>query len=53
MKKHYEKPELNIIDFDLEDIITHSLAQSGGDNEVTVPDEWWGDWEDDWDGGRW
>ncbi len=52
MKKHYVKPELNIIDFDLEDIITHSLAQGGGDNEVTVPDEWGDDWLD-WGDGRW
>lgn len=40
MKKNYVAPELNKIVFDVQDIITHSLAGDGGDNEVTVPDGW-------------
>lgn len=38
MKKQYVAPELDKIIFDVEDIITHSMATSDGDNIID-----WGD----------
>ena len=47
MKKQYVAPELEKIIFDVEDIITHSLATSEGDDVIDFSD-WWGDiWGDD------
>ena len=42
MKKQYVAPELEKIIFDVEDIITHSLATSEGDDIID-----WSDWFDD------
>jgi len=42
MKKEYIFPEIEIIEFEIEDIITASgLATTEGDNEFTAPDGWW------------
>lgn len=38
MKKQYVAPEFDKIIFDVEDIITHSMAISNGDNVID-----WGD----------
>ena len=41
-KKKYIPPEIEIVKFEIEDVITDSgLAQTGGDNEFSAPDEWW------------
>jgi len=39
MKKQYFAPELDKIIFDVEDIITHSMATSDGDNDLDF-DDW-------------
>lgn len=42
MKKEYVSPEIEIIKFETEDIITASgLATADGDNEFTAPSGWW------------
>ncbi|MDD4163649.1 MAG: hypothetical protein PHD46_01515 [Eubacteriales bacterium] len=42
MKKKYFPPEIEFIEFDIEDIITESsLAVEPGDNEFKPPDGWW------------
>ena len=42
MKKTYVSPELEMIKFEVEDIITESgLATTAGDNEFTAPEGWW------------
>ncbi|MBR6755255.1 MAG: hypothetical protein IKM22_04940 [Clostridia bacterium] len=41
MKKQYGIPELDIIVFDIKDIITHSLATEDGDNIVDASEEDW------------
>lgn len=46
MKKQYVAPELDKIIFDVEDIITHSLATSEGDDVVDFSD-WFGDFSFD------
>ncbi len=38
LKKKYLSPELNRIVFEVEDIITHSLATSEGDNDIDFGD---------------
>lgn len=38
MKKQYVAPELDKIIFDVEDIITHSLATSDGDDVIDFSD---------------
>lgn len=38
LKKKYFSPELNRIVFEVEDIITHSLATSEGDNDLDFDD---------------
>ena len=40
MKKHYFAPELNIITLDINDVITHSLATSDGDNIIDFGSYW-------------
>ena len=40
MKKQYVAPEVEIVIFEMQDIITHSLATGGGANESSWP---WGD----------
>lgn len=37
MKKQYVAPEIEIIEFDVTDIITHSLATDNGDNATSYP----------------
>lgn len=39
MKKHYATPAFDKIIFDVEDIITHSLATSEGDDVIEF-DDW-------------
>lgn len=42
MKKKYVPPEIELIEFDIDDIITDSdLATAPGDNEFTAPSGWW------------
>ena len=43
MKKTYTSPELELIRFEVEDIITESgvIAERAGDNEFTAPAGWW------------
>ncbi len=41
MKKQYISPELNLIEFDVTDIITTSNAISGGDDWFDPSDDWW------------
>ena len=42
MKKFYVDPELELIKFNIVDIIADaSLATSDGDNETEGPDDWW------------
>ncbi len=40
MKKKYVQPELNILVFDVKDIITVSYATSGGDNSKPFDESW-------------
>lgn len=43
MKKEYVVPEINIVEFEINDIITHSLAMgddSRGNNDVSAPGTW-------------
>ena len=42
MKKQYVAPEFDNIIFDIEDIITHSLATSSGDGNING-EGWWAD----------
>ena len=37
MKKQYVAPEVEIVIFEMQDIITHSLATGGGANESSWP----------------
>lgn len=37
MKKQYVAPEIEIIEFDVTDIITHSLATDDSDNATSYP----------------
>lgn len=46
MKKQYVAPEFDNIIFDIEDIITHSLATSSGDDIIDGGD-WWIDLAND------
>ncbi len=46
MKKKYYSPDLNKLIFEVEDIITHSLATSEGDNEFDFDDLFAFDGED-------
>jgi len=41
MKKKYVQPELNMIVFDVKDIITVSYATSGGDNSQEFDQSNW------------
>ena len=43
MKKTYVAPELELIRFEVEDIITESgaIASVQGDNEFVAPAGWW------------
>lgn len=47
MKKYYAQPELNIISYDFCDVISASPANEGslavtsGDNDITLPPDWW------------
>lgn len=45
MKKQYLAPEFNIITLDTNDVITHSIATSNGDNIIDFGS--WGDWSED------
>ena len=38
LKKQYGIPELDIIVFDIKDIITHSIATENGDNIIDASD---------------
>ncbi|MBO5870471.1 MAG: hypothetical protein J6Q89_06950 [Clostridia bacterium] len=43
MKKEYIVPNIEIVQFEISDIITHSLAMgddSSGNNDVSVPGSW-------------
>ena len=45
MKKEYVVPNLQIVEFEINDIITHSLAMgddSSGNNDISVPGSWGG-----------
>ncbi len=42
MNKKYLAPEFNIISLDVTDVITHSIATSGGDNIVDFESWGWG-----------
>lgn len=47
MKKGYVLPEINVVEFEIEDIITHSIAT--GDESSNRNDESWDDtWGDGW-----
>lgn len=52
MKKNYQKPTLEAISFETEDVITTSGANNGiiGDPDfgATAPDMPWGNEEDGW-----
>ncbi len=37
----YIKPEFEIVSFETADVITASIAVSGGDNDASVPKNWW------------
>lgn len=39
MKNQYEKPEMEIVEFDRTDIIVTSGAMSGTDEPITLPDD--------------
>ncbi len=39
--QRYIAPELEIVSFEMEDVITESLAIQPGDNETSVPKNWW------------
>jgi hypothetical protein len=41
MKKDYVSPEIEIIEFEVEDIITASSPTGTGDNVITPPDDWY------------
>jgi hypothetical protein len=41
LKKQYGIPELNIITFDVKDVITHSIATEDGDNIIDGDDTGW------------
>ena len=42
MKKTYISPELELIRFEVEDVITESgLATTEGDNTFEAPEGWW------------
>lgn len=41
MKKQYVAPEIEIVEFDIKDIITNSLATGEGDNGGFFPDDWY------------
>ena len=47
LRKEYLIPEFNIVKLDLDDIITHSIATSNGDNPVDASSysDWWTDGE--------
>ena len=45
MKKEYQKPTLEVIGFESEDIITTSGVGVGGGVEVPDTGEEWPDWE--------
>ena len=53
MKKQYFAPEFEEIIFDVEDIITHSLATSDGDNGYDAGNMLPGDESIDADGNIW
>ena len=40
MKKQYVAPEIEIVEFEIKDIITHSLATSEGDTGGRLPGNW-------------
>lgn len=43
MKKEYVVPDIKIVEFEIKDIITHSLAMgddSRGQNDVSAPGTW-------------
>lgn len=40
MKKQYVAPEVEILIFEMQDIITQSLATGSGDNESEWPGTW-------------
>lgn len=43
MKKKYVSPEIEIIEFEVEDVITASgLATGTGDNKISPDDGWYG-----------
>ena len=47
MKKEYVVPNLEVVQFEIDDIITHSLAMgddSSGNNDIFVPGGWGGIW---------
>lgn len=47
MKKGYVLPEINVVEFEIEDIITHSIAT--GDESSNRNDESWNDaWGNGW-----
>lgn len=52
MKKNYQKPDLEVIGFKMEDVITTSGANNGiigpPDFGATAPDFTWGNEEDGW-----
>ncbi|HOJ48139.1 MAG TPA: hypothetical protein PLD48_04600 [Bacillota bacterium] len=45
-KKEYVSPEIEIIEFEVEDVITNSgvnsMAAGAGDNGIAPPDFWYG-----------
>ena len=46
MKKQYTSPVIDIVEFEINDIITESLAlgdDSSGGNDLSFPDDW-GTW---------
>lgn len=52
MKKGYILPEVTVVEFEIEDIITHSLAtgdESSNRNDVSWDDAW-GEWLVTYDG---
>ncbi len=39
--QNYIAPDFKIVTFEAEDVITASIAVSGGDNDTSVPKNWW------------
>lgn len=41
MKKQYTEPKLIVVEYELSDVVSASLAVVSGDNTVSAPTNWW------------